>query len=126
MNKKVLIGIIAGAVVFVSIVLGVIFSTPKDNVADVTTTYPPHVHVEVVDATVMNFDNITADADEDVPVFHDECEFFHRITPLSFDILTILLISAIFHLKFYPTYGQYHWNFQESLHNRRRHIQGTC
>ena len=50
MNKKVLIGIIAGAVVFVSIVLGVIFSTPKDNVADVTTTYPPHVHVEVVDA----------------------------------------------------------------------------
>ena len=57
-NKKVLIGIIAGAVVLVGVVLGIIFITPKDDGSDATTTttttttQPPHTHIEVIDPAV--------------------------------------------------------------------------
>ncbi len=57
MKKKVLIGIIVGAVVLVSVVLGVVLSTTTNNNSGTTTTTtipknPSHVHTEVIDPAV--------------------------------------------------------------------------
>ena len=65
MNKKILIGIIAGIVVIVSVVLGPLLITPNDKSGDrpnkittsinnrtTTTTTQQHVHIEVIDAAV--------------------------------------------------------------------------
>ncbi len=56
MNKKLLIAIIAGALVLVGVVVGIIFITPNDNANETptitTTTTQPHIHTEVVDNAV--------------------------------------------------------------------------
>ena len=56
-NRKIMIGVIAGAVLLIAVVLGVILLTPKDSGGDAittttTTTTPPHTHIEVIDPAV--------------------------------------------------------------------------